>query len=300
MIRAQGSVAAGSGGELVSVTYAQDRLVDVLWAKSALSQLNVDSMLGVQNNMIIPVATTKATGTWGANDLAATPAAQGITTSSLNMFPKPLATHTAFSRLLNIQSYPGMEARTYDQLFKAIIQSLDDALFAAANVTNAPLSVLAAITQVVALGANGLAPTQAGIIKLIDTLEKLNLDPHSIAFVTNTSVKNTLCQTLKDSTNSASNYILPSFEAKDLYGKPLAISNNIPANLTKGTGTNLSALISGIWSDLAVAQWGAIEVIRDDNDTYNDQLIHVKSFSYWDALIKRNASFAVIKDIITL
>jgi HK97 family phage major capsid protein len=299
--RATSSVAPGSGGEFIGQQYMPERLVDTLWAKSALSQLSVDSVLGIQGMAVIPVTTSKATGTWVGGDTAATSAAQGVTTSQLTMQPKALTTHSSFSRLLNIQSNPNIEARVYDQLFKAIAQSLDDALFSPTQIANAPASVLAAITQVIAgSGANGNAPSQSLIVKLIDTIEKLNLDPESIGFVTNTTVKNTLAQTLKDSTNTNSNYILPSFEHKTLYGKPLALSNNIPSSLTRGTGLNLSALIAGIWSDLSVGQWGSIEVVRDDKDTFNDQQIHVKSFSYWDALVKRSASFAAIKDIITL
>lgn len=298
--RAAASTTPGLGGDFVSQQFMQDRLVDVLWAKGAVAQLPVDLMLGMKANMVIPVATSRPTGTWGTEQ-ATTPVAQGVTTSRLEMTPRILRSHATFTRLLDVQSNPSIEASTYDKLFKSIIQTFDDALFSAVNIAEAPASVLAAITQVVSSGTNGGVLTQDNIVKLIDTIEAFNLDPEAVAFITNTSVKNTLCTTLRDAANTASNYILPSFETRMLYGRPMHVSNNIPKNLTKGThvATDLSALIAGVWSDLAVAQWGAIEVVHDANDTYNDSLIHVKAFSNWNALVKRPESFAVIKDIVT-
>ena len=76
-------------------------------------------------------------------------------------------------------------------------------------------------------------------------------------------------------------------------------SGNVPNNLTKGTGTNLSALIFGNWSDLLVGQWGGIDLSVDEVPEAAKGNVKLVAHSEWDIAVRHAESFAAIKDIVT-
>ena len=82
-----------------------------------------------------------------------------------------------------------------------------------------------------------------------------------------------------------------------LAGRPFAESNNVPANLTKGAGTNLSALIYGNWADLLIAEFGALELIVDPYTYADSGRVRVTAHSFWDIGVRHPESFAVLADI---
>ena len=83
-----------------------------------------------------------------------------------------------------------------------------------------------------------------------------------------------------------------------LAGHRARFSGNVPDNLTKGTGTNLSALIFGNWSDLLVGQWGGIDLIVDDVTEAAKGNVKLVAHSEWDIAVRHAESFAAIKDIV--
>ena len=77
-------------------------------------------------------------------------------------------------------------------------------------------------------------------------------------------------------------------------------STLIASNLTKGSGTNLSTMICGNWSDLLVGQWGAgIEIILDPYVNSTNGAIRIIAMTDVDFAIRHPESFIKIKDIVT-
>ena len=71
-------------------------------------------------------------------------------------------------------------------------------------------------------------------------------------WVTTPPIRSTLKQTPR-----ATSITLPVWQGDELDDYPALVSNQIPANLTEGTGTNLSPLIFGAWGTIALGLWGA-------------------------------------------
>jgi hypothetical protein len=117
-------------------------------------------------------------------------------------------------------------------------------------------------------------------------------------FVTNPKAAAKLRTTLKDAANTASGYIMPE-SSNTLVGYNTAVSTLVPSNLTKGTGTNLSALVFGNFSDAVIAQWGPIELVVDPYSAGDTSEIIIRAYSFWDVLVKRAESFAAITDMVT-
>ena len=78
-----------------------------------------------------------------------------------------------------------------------------------------------------------------------------------------------------------------------------AETNNVPSNLTKGSGTDLSALIFGNFSDLIIGKWGAVDVLVDPYSLGTTGAVRVIVFSDVDVAVRHAESFAAILDMIT-
>ncbi|WP_197917396.1 phage major capsid family protein [Thiosulfatihalobacter marinus] len=81
-----------------------------------------------------------------------------------------------------------------------------------------------------------------------------------------------------------------------LAGYKARFSGNVPSNLTKGTGTDLSAVIFGAWADLLIGQWGGIDLIVDDVTEAAKGNVRLVAHSEWDIAVRHAESFAAIQD----
>ena len=55
----------------------------------------------------------------------------------------------------------------------------------------------------------------------------------------------------------------PNLGRSQIAGRRFEVSNNVPSNLTKGSGSNLSAVIYGNFADLLIGLHGTLEIIVD-------------------------------------
>ena len=67
--------------------------------------------------------------------------------------------------------------------------------------------------------------------------------------------------------DSQSQYLLSPYGTElgrsQIAGRRFEVSNNVPSNLTKGSGTNLSAVIYGNFADLLIGLYGTLEMLVD-------------------------------------
>jgi hypothetical protein len=75
-------------------------------------------------------------------------------------------------------------------------------------------------------------------------------------------------------------------------------SNVVPSNLSKGSGSNLSALIFGNWQDLVVGQWGGIDIVIDPFTAARKAEIIMTLNAWNDVKVVEPKSFAAIVDVI--
>ena len=83
-------------------------------------------------------------------------------------------------------------------------------------------------------------------------------------------------------------------------GERREFSTNVPSNLTKGTGTNLSALIYGNWADLLIGYWSAFDLLVNPFETaaYEKGNVSVRAMLTADIQLRYVESFSAAKDII--
>ena len=74
--------------------------------------------------------------------------------------------------------------------------------------------------------------------------------------------------------------------------------NAIPSNLSKGSGSNLSAILYGNFRDLYIGMWGSLEILVDPYSDFSKGTTAVRAIQSIDINVAHAESFAAMKDAI--
>ena len=101
---------------------------------------------------------------------------------------------------------------------------------------------------------------------------------------------------------SENQYLFSTFGAElgrsQIAGRRFEVSNNFPSNLTKGTGSNLSAVIYGNFADLLIGLYGTVEILVDPYTDFAEGTTGVRALQTIDIAVRHAESFAAMKDAI--
>ena len=290
---------AGAGGNIIATDVLADQFVDALRPHSVVMEAGATVMNGLVGNVSIPKRATSSTAEWfGADDADALTESTG-SFSTVSMSPKTIGVYSKFSRLMQLQSTPQIEDLIRKDFLELLGTGIDVAALNGSGASSQPLGLLGQSgTSVLSLGTNGAALTVDNLLTLKKNVAAANADDGTCAYVINSKVESAISQ-LKDG-NSA--YLLNPYEAQlgesRLAGRRLLVSNNCPANLTKGSGSNLSAAIFGRWSDLLIGQWSGIELMTDPYSDFAKGSVGVRALSTIDIAVRHGESFSLVKDAI--
>lgn len=204
-----------------------------------------------------------------------------------------------------LQSTLGIESIVRADLAAIIGVEMDRVAIVGSGLSNEPVGILnTSGIGAVPIGANGGAITWAHVLQLEELLANANADDGALAYMTNNKVRRALKGSTKVSADAGAGFIW-SDEARgpdgygSLNGYKAAASNNVPSNLIKGTGTNLSAMIFGNWADVLIGQWGGLDILVDKFTSGTSGGTRVIALLDMDIAIRRAASFAAIIDATT-
>ena len=143
------------------------------------------------------------------------------------------------------------------------------------------------------MGTNGLAMTVDTPADVMGKVAIADAPATSRGFLTNNKV------------------MVAAMKLKDSQGRPFGLpqvfqneraeySSNVPSNLTKGSGTNLSALIYGNWADLLIGYWSAFDLLVNpfEATAYPKGNVSVRAMLTCDVAVRYAESFSASKDII--
>ena len=286
------------GGNLVATDLLAGSFIDVLRARMVLNELGATFLTGLQGNVAIPKKTAPSSVAWVAENSAPAESTNTPSFGQVTLSPKTLAGYVDFSRRLMLQSSMDIETLIRNDLATTIAVAMDNAAISGSG-SNRPTGVLnTSGIGSVTLASNGAAPTWQMVVDLVREVEIDNARTGAAAFLTNAQVKSRLARTPRQTSGIEGNFILqPPFD--NLYGERLVVSQQVPSNLTKGTGTNLSALLFGVWSDLLIGQWSGIDLLVDPYTGSNAATVRVTAFHDCDFAVRYPESFAECNEIIT-
>jgi HK97 family phage major capsid protein len=290
------TVAATTGGATLKGTDQRgDLFIDALRANLVTGQLGATVITGLQGDVDIPRLNAKTTTAFmTAEGTAVTEGAP--TFNQLQLAPKTVSGYVDISRRLRIQSDPSVEQIIRNDIVQQIAASIDDAALEGGQ-TGAPSGIIqGSSVAVVSGGTNGLAPTYAHTINLVKEVAVDNGLRGSLAYCTSPAAWAKLRQTAKVASTD-SRMILE--DDNMLNGYPLLQSSLCPSDLTKGSGTALSAIFFGNWNDLLIAFWSGVDIVVDSSSLSTSGGLRLAFFQDCDVGLRHDESFSVMKDAIT-
>tara|TARA_R110000824_G_scaffold82382_6_gene206497 strand:- start:2876 stop:4795 length:1920 start_codon:yes stop_codon:yes gene_type:complete len=248
---------------------------------------------GLVGNIAIPRQSGGATAYWLAEGGATTENKASF--DQVTMTPKTVAAWVDISRKLSQQSSIDVEALIRQDIATTLGLAMDLAAVNGGG-TNEPSGILQTSgIGAVAGGTNGGLPTWADIVDLETAVAQDNAVGGNMAYLSNYKASGTLKQTSKVSSTDS----IMLLEDGELNGYEFLLSNQVPSDLTKGTGTALSALIFGNFADLMIGLWGGLDLTVDPYSESTKGTIRVVAFQDCDIALRHAESFAAMQDMIT-
>jgi len=292
----------GTGGDQggVNIQTNVGGIIDVLLPKTVLRGLGVQQLNGLVGNLDMPTASTQPAAGWNTENGTATEKSPAF--SKITFSPKRLAAFIQVSNQLMLQSSNSIDQYVRNFLITAMAQEMEKAAIKGGG-TNEPTGIISNASVNVAyaggaannsVNANGAAAVWADVVNLMKAVE--NANGEGVAYLTNPLVKAALQTTPRQSSGVEGNFIMPS-GANELNGYAAAFTTNVPSNLSKGSASDLSAMIFGDFSKLALASWGGMELTVDPYSGATAGLTNIVLNSYLDCNLLQPTAFAVIKDI---
>ena len=150
---------------------------------------------------------------------------------------------------------------------------------------------------VVAIDTNGGEPKWQHIVELETEVAQDNADIGTLAYITNAKVRGKLKRTGINETYG--DKMVWGDNNTPLNGYRAFVTNQVKSDLTKGTGTNLSAIFFGNWRDLIIGQWGTLDILVDPYTGGTTGTVRVIVFQDVDIAVRHAESFSIVVDAIT-
>lgn len=286
----------GPGSNLIATDVA-NTVIDRLRERSVVRKMGATVLGGLTGNVSLPRLKASATAFWVAENQALT--VSDPQTDAVTMSPKHCGGLVEISRQMLLQTSPDVTVMIENDLAQLLSTALDQVALVGGG-TNQPSGILASGSGVtiVAGGTNGAALSWPNIVALIASVDQSNALTGSLGFVTNAKAVKSMMQVTRTTTDTASNFLVS--DPATLASYPMMSTQNIPATGTKGSGSNLSAIIFGDWSQLLIGFWSELDLLLNPYDSiaYPKGNVLVRAMMTCDVAIKHPLAFAAITDVV--
>lgn len=298
-----------TGGALVAPP-EQGELIELLRNKEALVNAGARTVpLPAQGRMQFPRQTSASTAYW-VGENAPIPDSN-IGTGTVTLQAKKLAVRIIAPNELIRFASPAAEALMRDDMTKTLALGLDLAGLESQGTDNRPKGVItyANINRVASSspGANGDALVANDIYRMIAAVEESNSEFEG--FIMRPKTLYRYYQLRADAVAQGDqqgvflfNLIREAGEGCKamLAGYPVTKSTQVSQVRSKGAATNLTYIVGGMWSDMLIGMFGAIEfaaTTMGDTSFTNDQT-WVRGILSADVQLRHEASFAFMDNLI--
>ena len=299
---------ATTGGNIVATDLLADDFIEALRNSTVMVGLGVQTLSGLVGDVAIPRRSGVASTGYLSCETAALSQAES-TFDQISMTPKTLGTLSKFSRNMLIQATPGIEDLVRRDISDGINLGIDLGILNGTGSSGQPTGIMQTSgIGSVAMGTNGGAITVDALVDLETAMMEDNaaVNADAISYVTNAKVMGAI----KKLKTSGGEYLVNNnLQALGrgatpiaVNGYPLAMTNQVPSNLTKGsTSGSCSAVVIGDFSQAILGLYGSgIEITAgEDSDDFAKNLVSVKGVVAFDVAVRHAQSFAAILDVTT-
>jgi HK97 family phage major capsid protein/HK97 family phage prohead protease len=304
---------ATTGGNLVATDLLADDFIEYLRNNSVLLSLGVRTMPGLVGNVAIPRRSGVASTYYLSTQTTAITQSES-TFDQVTMTPKNLAALSKYSRQTLLQGTPGIEELVRNDLTDGLNLGIDLGILNGSGSSGQPTGIMQTSgIGSVAMGTNGGAIT---LEKVVDLETEVMIDNgavnrDAVAYITNAKVMGALKKLRAGGSTTGDGSFLYNADLQaigrgatpgTLNGYGIAVTNQVPSNLTKGSSSGVcSALLMGDFSQAMVGFWGnGLEItVGEDADDFSKALTSVRGIVSYDVAVRHAESFAAILDITT-
>ena len=285
-----------AGGNAVATNLLAGSFIELLRNAMVIDKMGAIYLPGLVGNIAIPKQTGSATAYWVIEGAAPTESQQTI--GQVSMSPKTIGAYTDFTRRMFLQSSIEVEQFVMNDLAKTVGLGIQQDVFTGPNTAGRLNGLLNQITPSVIGGTNGLAPTWDHIVDLETNVSMANADIGTLGYLTNAKVRGKLKKSFVNGVGGTERVWQNGSEP--LNGYRTAVTNAMPSNLTKGTGTNLSAIAFGNFADLVIGLWSGLDLMVDPYAGSTAGTVRVIALQDVDMALRNVESFATMVDAITV
>lgn len=304
---------ATTGGNLVQTDLLADEFIEFLRNNALMLQLGVRTMPGLVGNVAIPRRSGVASTYYLSTQTTAITQSES-TFDQVTMSPKNLAALSKYSRQTLLQGTPGIEELVRRDLTDGINLAIDLGILNGSGSSGQPTGIMQTSgIGSVAMGTNGGAITVEKVVDLESAVMQANgvVNAANVAYLTNYKVSAALKKLRAGGSTTGDGPFLVNDQLNaigrgptpaNLNGYPLALTNQVPSNLTKGSSSGVcSALVMGDFSQAMVGFWGnGLEItVGEESDDFAKALTSVRGIVTYDVAVRDPKSFAAILDITT-
>ena len=304
---------ATTGGNLVATDLLADDFIEFLRNNALMLQLGVRTMPGLVGNVAIPRRSGVASTYYLSTQTTAITQSES-TFDQVTMAPKNLAALSKYSRQTLLQGTPGIEDLVRRDLTDGINLAIDLGILNGSGSSGQPTGIMQTSgIGSVAMGTNGGAITVEKVVDLESAVMQANgvVNASNVAYLTNYKVSAALKKLRAGGSTTGDGPFLVNDQLNaigrgptpaNLNGYPLALTNQVPSTLTKGSSSGVcSALVMGDFSQAMVGFWGnGLEItVGEESDDFAKALTSVRGIVTYDVAVRDPKSFAAILDITT-
>ena len=266
-----------AGGNLVATDNIS--FIDILRARSVVMRMGAMRMTGLVGNVTVPRQTGAATAAWLANEGTGV-SESDQTFGQMALSPKNVAAYTELSRQLMMQSSPSAEMIVMNDLAAVVALAVDSAAIQGTGLTGQPTGIIS---------TSGIGSVTGTTIAYSGILE----------FQTDVMAANALINA------ATSGYVCTPAVAALLAGRQRFASTDTPlwegglmdgrvAGFVAMSSTQMPAsrLLFGDFSQLVIAEWGALELDVNPYANFPAGITGVRAFYTVDVGVRYAASFS--------
>lgn len=258
----------GAGKENVATDTLN--ILEPLRAKNVLVNAGAKFMSGLIGDVTVPVMTASNV-TWEGENTAAKDGAGSF--SSVKLQPKRLTAYIDVSKQFLVQDSNDAEAILRQDLINAINSKLESTVLGSdAGSTTQPAGLFATVPT-------GTTTTYKQIATLESEIEDANV-MNECTYILSNAAKATFRTTAKGTNMSGFIY-----EAGEIDGQKALNTSNVTKN----------CFAYGDFSNLAIAQWGAIDLVVDPYTKASEGMIRLVINAYFDAKVLRDGTIVTGK-----
>ena len=191
---------------------------------------------------------------------------------------------------------PDVQATFIDDSMRGLAVGIDQGAIAGTGSSGQPLGLIYdSGIPVVSLGVNGGAPSNALLASMLAALGNNNgMDGVSLGFATTPNGGAALRTAFRNGTGSKA-----LLDGKDfVLGCAYQETTNLPSNITKGSGTGLSACVLGSWASLTIGLWPLYLLVDPYKQSTTGNVL-MTWFQDVDTQVRQANEFVTVLDMIT-